>query len=189
MMRLPAMSDRDRRTVRIAALAIAVYLLLFGGFKAWSYCEQKRTDYRQLQATAKELRNRAIAYQQKAILLEKLMDDLHLDPARLAREKTMSGASEAIQKAAMARGFGIGSIRETAAHGSSQSLATVQLEGAGPPAAALAFLAGLNTIGFPVVVDSVQFASMGAPGVMKMNLTLTILDFSKQTGAREVPHA
>ena len=189
MMRLPAMSDRDRRTVRFAALAIAVYLVLFGGFKAWSYCEQKRTDYRQLQATARELRDRAITYQQKVLVAKKLMEDLHLDPARLPREKTMSGASEAIQQAAMGRGFGISSIRETPAHGSGQVLATIQLEGAGPPAGALAFLAGLNTIGFPVVVDSVQFAAMGAPGVMKMNLTIIILDFSKQTGVSEVPHA
>ena len=67
------------------------------------------------------------------------------------------------------------------------TLATVQLESSGQVPAVLAFLAGLNNIGFPVVVDSVQFtADNSRPGQVKMNLTLIILDFDQQ---KEVPHA
>ncbi|MEI9863343.1 MAG: hypothetical protein WDN00_02050 [Limisphaerales bacterium] len=52
---------------------------------------------------------------------------------------------------------------------------------------ALAFLASLNSIGFPLVVDSVQLITNNTPpGRVKMNLTIIILDFSQQ---KEVPHA
>jgi len=190
MIQLPAMSDRDRRTARIAAVAIAIYLALFGGYKVWSFCAQQRADYRELQATARELRDRAVSYQQKALVVKKMMDDYHLDPARLPRETVVAGASAAIQQAAQAGGFAVGSIRETAARGSGRAMATVQLEGVGPASAALSFLAGLNTIGFPLLVDSVQFTSLnGGPGMVKMSLTIVILDFSKQPETSEVPHA
>jgi hypothetical protein len=53
----------------------------------------------------------------------------------------------------------------------------------------LTFLASLNSIGFPVVVDSVQFtADNTRPGQVKLNLTIIILDF-EQTKSAEVPHA
>ena len=54
----------------------------------------------------------------------------------------------------------------------------------------LSFLAGLNTIGFPLVVDSVQFtADNSRPGQVKMNLTISILNFDGQKQAKEAAHA
>jgi hypothetical protein len=48
-------------------------------------------------------------------------------------------------------------------------------------------LAGLNRIGFPLVVDSVQFTPDNTrPGQVRMNLTVIILDFAQP---KEVPHA
>ncbi|MGA2247827.1 MAG: hypothetical protein ABSH48_22805 [Verrucomicrobiota bacterium] len=183
------MTDREKRTVRLAGIGIAIYLVLFGGFETWKFLDQKRSDYRQLVHAAHDLRDHAQPYRDKVLVVKKLMEDFHLDPARLKKESVLSDASAAIQKAAKAGGFGIGSLRETAAHGSGKTLATVQLEGFGPVPAALSFLAGLNTIGFPLVVDSVQFSGFNRPGMVKMNLTIIILDFDHQTETKEAPHA
>jgi hypothetical protein len=62
------------------------------------------------------------------------------------------------------------------------------LESSGQVPAMLTFLASLNSIGFPVIVDSVQFTADTRPGQIKMNLTLIILDFD-QIKSAEVPHA
>lgn len=184
-----SLTDREKRTVRIAGIGIAIYLALFGGFEFWKYFDQKRTDYHRLVLEARDLRQKTLPYRDKVLVVKKLMDDFHMDPARLKRETVVSDASAAIQKAAKAGGVALGPIRETAARGSGGALATMQLESSGQVPAVLSFLAGLNTIGFPLVVDSVQFTTDNRPGMVKMNLTIIILDFDQQKEAKEASHA
>jgi hypothetical protein len=186
---LRSLSDRDRRTVRFASIGIAIYLVLFGGFEVWKYFDQRRADYRALAQEARDLRQQTLPYQEKVLVVKKLMDDFHLDPARLKHANVVSEASAAIQRSARSGGVGLGPIRETQARGSSGTLATIQLDGSGPVTAVLSFLAGLNIIGYPLVVDSVQFTPDNRPGQIKMNVTILILDFDQQKESKEAPHA
>ena len=181
------LTDHEKRTVRFAGIGIAIYLALFGGLQVWKFFEKRRSDYRQLSVEAQLLRQKNQQYQDKVQVVKKLMDDFHLDPVKLKKETVVSDASAAIQKAAKSGGLQLGPVRESPAHGAGMTLATVQLESSGQVPAVLGFLAGLNSIGFPVVVDSVQLtADNSRPGQVKMNLTLIILDFEQQ---KEVPHA
>jgi hypothetical protein len=189
MIRMAAMSEHDRRIVRFAAIAIAIYLALFGGFEAWQFLGHKRADYRRLHDAAKDLRNHAAPYPDKVALVRKLMNEFHFDPARQQRETLVSDASAAIQQAARSGGLQLGAIRETPGRGSGRALATLQLDGFGPVTSVLSFLAGLNTIGYPLVVDSVQFVADNRPGSVKLNLTILILDFNRQPAPKEAPHA
>jgi hypothetical protein len=178
------LTDRENRIVRFAVAGIVIYLALFYGCK---FFEKKRADYRQLVAEAQNLRQQIQPYQDKVLVVKKLMDEFHLDPVKLKKETVVSDASAAIQKAAKAGGLQLGPIRESPSHGSGKSLAAVQLESSGQVPAVLTFLASLNSIGFPVVVDSVQFtADNSRPGQVKMNLTIIILDFDQP---KEAPHA
>jgi hypothetical protein len=180
------LNDREKKTVRIAVIGVAIYLVLFGGYEAWQHFDQKRREYRALADEARDLRQQTLPYQEKVLVVKKLMDEFHLDPARLKRDTVVSDASAAIQKAAKAGGLQLGSIRETPAHSAGKTLASVQLEGSGPAPAVLSFLAGLNIIGYPLVVDSVQFTADNRPGQVKMNLIILILDFDQQ---QEAGHA
>jgi hypothetical protein len=182
-----SLTDREKRTVRFAGIGIAIYLALFGGFHVWKYFDNKRSDFRQLVTEAKNLRQQVQPYQDKVLVIKKMMDEFHMDPAKLKKETVVSDASAAIQKAAKSGGLQLGPIRESLARGSGNVLTTVQLESSGPIPAVLTFLASLNSIGFPLVVDSVQFtADNSRPGQVKMNLTIIILDFDQQ---KEAPHA
>jgi hypothetical protein len=182
-----SLNDREKRTVRFAGIGIAIYLALFGGFQVWKYFDKKRSDFRQLVTEAKNLRQQVQPYQDKVLVIKTMMDVFHLDPAKLKKETVVSDASAAIQKAAKSGGLQLGPIRESLARGSGNVLTTVQLESSGPIPAVLTFLASLNSIGFPLVVDSVQFtADNSRPGQVKMNLTIIILDFDQQ---KEAPHA
>jgi hypothetical protein len=117
------------------------------------------------------------------------MEDFHLDPAKLRKATVVADASAAIQTRAKTGGVQLGPIRESMTPGQGKGLATVQMEGSGPIPAMLAFLGGLDRIGFPVIVDSVQFSAVtGRPGQVKMNLTLIILDFEGWK-VTEAPHA
>lgn len=189
MNRMRTLTPREKRTVRIAGVGIAVYLVLFGGLKVWKFFDTKRTEYRQLVTEANALRQKTRPYQDKVLVVKKMMESFHLDPVRLQKATVVADASAAIQKAAKAGNLQLGPMRESLTHGTGKGLATVQLESAGPVPAVLAFLSSLNTIGFPLIVDSVQFtADNSRPGQVKLSLTIIILDFEQWKSA-EVPHA
>jgi len=186
---LRTLSDREKRTVRFAAIGIAIYLVLFGGFEIWKYFNQRRADYRDLVLEAQSLKQQTLPYQEKVLVVKKLMEDFHMDPVKLKHANVVSEASAAIQRSAKSGGVGLGPIRESQARGSGGTLATIQLDGTGPTTAILSFLAGLNTIGYPLVVDSVQFTPDNRPGQIKMSLTIVILDFDQQKESKEASHA
>jgi hypothetical protein len=181
-----SLTEHEKRTVRIAVVGILIYLVLFYGRQ---FLEKRRLEYKQLVTEAKNLRQRVQPYESKVQVVKKLMDGFHMDPAKLQKASVVADASAAIQDRAKSGGLQLGPIRESLTRGSGKGLATVQLEGSGQIPAVLAFLGGLDRIGFPVIVDSIQFTGDNSrPGQVKVNLIITILDFEQWKGA-EVPHA
>ncbi len=173
------LTDHEKRTIRRATIAIAIYLLLFCGFQMWKYMHRQRAEYLQLVADAKELRLKVQTYQSRAESLKRLMEDFHLDPAKLSPETIVGEASSAIQKAATASGIQVGTVRESASRGTGDELATVQFEGSGPVPAVTGLLNRMQTLGYPLMIDSVQMTPDNRPGMMKLSLTIVILNFEK----------
>ena len=182
------LTDREKRTVRIGGIGLAIYLALFCGMQVWKFFERRRSDYRQLLAEAQQLRRDIQPYEDKAQILKKLMEESRLDPARLSRTTVVAEASAAIQKAAQSGGIQLGPVRESPTRASGKEIATVQLEGSGPAPAVLAFLHRINSLGYPLIVDTMQLNSDNSrPGPVKVNLTIIILDFDQWKP--EAPHA
>jgi hypothetical protein len=180
------LTEREKKIVRFAVIGVVLYLALFYGRQ---FFEKRRLEYQQLVTDAKNLRQQIAPYQNKVQVVKKLMDDFHLDPAKLQKAAVVADARAAIQNRAKSGGVALGPIRESLTRSAGKGLATVQLESSGPVPAVLAFLGSLDRIGFPVIVDSVQFtADNTRPGQVKMNLTLIILDF-EQWKVAEAPHA
>jgi hypothetical protein len=67
-------------------------------------------------------------------------------------------------------------------------LASMQIEGTGPVPAVMGLLSRLESVGFPLIIDSVQLTPDVRPGQLKMNLTILILDF-EQWKKEAAPHA
>lgn len=182
------MTAQEKRTVRLGAIAISIYLVVFGGYQLFKIGARKRAEYDQLSSQAIALKTEVKRYEDKAAVVKKLMEKYHLDPAKLKKTTLVAESSSAIQKAAMGSGFMLGPIRETEGHSSGKELATIQFEGSGPVKAAVGLLSRLETLGYPLVIDSAQFSpNPMMPGTMKLKLTVIILDFEQW--AKEVPHA
>jgi|SRR5664280_352271 len=180
------LTDRDKRAIRIAGIAIAIYLVLFSGFQVVKFFEKRRVDYRRLVREAQNLRREIQPYQAKAAVVKKLMEHSRLDPAKLSRETVVAEASAAIQKSAQGGGLVLGVIRETPARPSSKEMATIQFEGSGPVSAVMSLLGRMDTLGYPLVIDSVQLTpETMRQGQIKLNLTVVVLDFAQW----EAPHA
>lgn len=182
------LTDHEKKTLRLGGFGIAIYLLLFGGYQAWKFCESRRLEYQKLVRDATNLKVQVEAYKTKGLHAQKLIDEFQMDPLKLSATTMVAQASAAIQKAATSGGLAVGAVRETTARAKGKELATVQLEAMGPPPAVTAFLYRLERVGYPVLIDSAQFtAETTRPGQLKLNLTLLILDFEQWK--KEAPHA
>jgi hypothetical protein len=177
---MKALTDRDKRTLRIAAAIISIYLILFFGVSGWKQLETRRSEYQQLVKEAQSLRQQLRPYENKALLVEKMKETFHIDLSKLSKATLVGEASAAIQKAAQTGGVQLGPIRESPARSSAKELASMQLEGIGPVPAVMTLLHRLEILGYPLIVDSVQITPEATkPGMVKLNLTIVILDYEQ----------
>src|SRR6266566_1407988 len=103
-----ALSDHEKRTIRFALVGISIYLALFGGLRCWRYLEKKRADYQYLVKQARVVKQEVQPYENKVLLVKKLMESLRIDPAKLSRASLVGSASSAIQQAAATGGLKLG---------------------------------------------------------------------------------
>lgn len=178
-------TPREKKLIRYGGIGIAIYLLLFFIGKP---LQKQRTDYQKLVREAQALSDHVRPYKEKAEGVQKLMDTFQFDPAKLSKATVVGEASAAIQKAAMSSGIQVGSVRESLSR-SGKELASMQFEGMGQVPAIMGLLKRMETLGYPIIIDSVQITpeKMG-PGMVKLSLTIVILDF-EQVKAEEKPHA
>jgi hypothetical protein len=184
------LTNQEKRTIRFGVIGVTIYLCLFGGLQAWRRLGKSRAEYQTMVAEAQTLRQEVQLYQDKVLALKKLMDESKVDPARLDRVTAVANASAAIQKAAATGGVRLGPIRESSARGSTKELASVQLGGVGTVSALLAFLHETERMGYPLIIDSMQITSEPRmPGMIKVNLTIVILDYDQWKTKKEAQNA
>lgn len=175
-----ALTDREKRTVRLGTAVVGAYLLLVGGTQVTRFFERKRVEYQKVVKEARTLKGEIQLYEDKAIALKKMMETFNLDPARLSRTTAVAEASAAIQKTAASTGIQVGAVRESSSRPSSKELGTIQMETTGPVPAITALLGRLEAVGYPLIVETVQFAAEPTrPGQIKMSLTIQVLDFDQ----------
>lgn len=183
------LTPSEKRTIRLGAAGVAIYLLCFGGFRMASAVRKRNQDYRQLRAAAENLKSEVRKYRDRAEIVQAMMDRGRMDPAKLDRATVVAQASAAIQNAALSGGIQVGPVRESPGQASNKEAASLQLEGTGPIPAVLSLLQRINTLGYPLIIDNVQLNQEKArPGTLKVNLTIIISDFDQWKGV-EAPHA
>ena len=181
-----ALNDREKLIIRYAAIGLVIYLILF---VLWTPVSKRRAEYQGLASEASALADKARSYQDKVLVVKKLMDEFHLDPVKLSRTTVVGEASAAIQKAAAGSGIQVGPVKESFARAAAKELASVQFEGTGPLPAVMGLLNRLETLGYPLVIDQVQITQENSkPGQLKISLTIIVLDFNAPK-TQEVPHA
>ncbi len=173
------LAPAEKRTIQIGAAIVAVVLALSGGAQLWKRLTARRVEYNRLVQEARKLRAEVKVYQQKAQDTKMLMETFHLDPARLTKASVVAEASAAIQKAAAGGGVGVGPIRESPGRPSAAELASMQLDCSGPVPAMMTLLSRFESLGYPLILDSVQITPEPRPGMVKMHLTIIILDFEQ----------
>jgi hypothetical protein len=174
---MPNLTDREKRTVRLAAIGIAIYLACFLSWRGWRAIGAGAADTAKLAARVATAEAELATYENKVLLFEKLSETYRLDPRKLDRESLVANASAAIQTAARESGIRIGPMRENAGRASGRELASIQFEATAAVTNTLGLLHRVPMLGYPILVDTVQFTPMPQPpGVAKMNVTIVILN-------------
>lgn len=183
------LTDREKKTIRLAAMGVALYLVLFFGLRGWKHLETRRLEYQRLVEQAERLRREFQPYENKALLVQKLRGTFNLDPRKLTKATLVAEVSAAIQKAATSGGVQLGPMRESPARAAAKELVSMQLEGSGPIPAMMALVHRLEGLGFPLVIDSIQITPDNTrPSMIKISMTIVILDW-EQWKAAEASHA
>ena len=181
------LTEREKRTIRYAAIAIAAYFVLFFGVRGWKTLEAKRSDYTRLVIEAQRLKRDLLPYENRVLLAQKLKDTYRMEPTKLSRSTVVAETSAAIQKAAASGKVQLGPMRESPGRLSGKELASIQLEGSGPVPAVMTLLQRLPTLGYPLIVAAVQLTPESKPGAVKVSLTIVILDVDQWM--KETPNA
>ncbi len=158
-----ALNPREKRTLRLGAVALAIYLVAFGFLQGGKYFGGRRGEYQALVRESEVLSREIQRYRDKCEVTQKLMEDFKMDPMKLSRPVVVAQASAAIQNAAMGMGVMVGPVRELPGRAANRELASLQLEATGPLPALLKFVHQTESLGFPLVIDSIQVGSLGNP--------------------------
>jgi hypothetical protein len=186
---MPRLSNREKRTIRFAAVGLLLYLALFYGVAGWKKLEVRRAEYTQLRLDAQRLKRDLQRAENRVLLAQKLKENFHLDPRKLAKNSLVAETSAAIQNAAKAANLQLGPVRESAARPSAREASAMQFEGVGPVPAVLGLLHRLEGLGYPIIVDALQLTPDNTkPGMVKFNVSIVILDFEQWKKA-EAPDA
>jgi hypothetical protein len=179
----------EKRTIRLGAIGLAAYLVLFFGVNVWRYGERQQADYERLSRRVATLHAQLERQTARSLRLEKLKQRFRIEPAGLSPDTLVAEASAAIQRAAMGGGVQLGPLRESPGRPSAKELASMKLEGFGPVPAILAIVPRLETLGYPLLIDSVQFdQDPSKPMMLKVSLSIIILDYAHWEIAKG-PHA
>ena len=162
------LTPREKRTLRLGAAALVIYLAVFGFLQGGKYFGKKRSEYQALVKEAAVLSREIKRYQAKCQVTQKLMEDFKMEPLKLSRPVVVAQASAAIQKAALGLGVMVGPVRELPGRPANRELASLQLEAMGPLPSLLKLLHQTESLGFPLVIESLQVGSdanrAGPPG-------------------------
>ncbi|HVR73578.1 MAG TPA: hypothetical protein VMT52_04575 [Planctomycetota bacterium] len=170
------LNQREKRTLRIGASALCLYLLVFYGLEGWRLLEGRRAEYDRLSSEAGTLELEMLREKVKAQRLEKLRRAYRLDPANLREDTVVGAASAAIQKSAQSLGLQLGPSKEAPGRIAGKDLAVLQIEGSGPTPAAARFVHSIGTLGYPLVVDSILWKTTGMkPGQVRLSLGVVVL--------------
>lgn len=178
------LSPRERRTIRVAGIAVLLYLAAFFGFRTWRWLEGVRARASDLRATALEIDTEWLREQSKLRRYQALREKSRLDPSALVKDTLVSAAWEAMESCATARQLQLGPAREAPGRGSAHQLRVFQFDGVGPTQNAMEFLHDLRSLGFPLVVEQITVSTANLPpGQVRLTLTVPLFDYESWKGA------
>lgn len=171
------LTPQEKRTIRLATIGLSLYLTLFYAPRLWKQIASGTSQQQALNLEIQSFKHELPPYENRLLRLEKLRNDIQLKPSPPTTPELIAETSAAIQNSAMTSGIKLGPLRETGSRPSAMELASIRLEALGPVPNLLQWIAQLELLGLPILIDSIQIdADPRQPNMLKASLSLLILD-------------
>jgi hypothetical protein len=174
-----ALTQREKRTVKLGAIALAAYLVLLYGLKGVRALEDWRGEYDRVRVACEAAELEMLREQVKAQRLAKLKEVYRFDPTKLRADTLVGEVRAAIQQSAQAIGVQLGPSKESPGRSDGKEIAVLQIEGTGLTPAAVRFIQSLGTLGYPLAIDWVTWKTGGLqPGQVRISLGVAVLSYT-----------
>ncbi len=182
------LTDRDRRTLRIASVLTIAYLVVFYGSAGWQGLRSMEDRYEQKKIEVEQLTVRLLKEKKKQKEVRELRTTLGIDLTQLDDETLVGEARVAIQAIAKTHGIGLGPSKESPARSGATELAVIHLEGQGTVLGVSKFVHGLPILGFPIAIERLALRpDPKKPGQMSFTLSVVILSINAwKSGEKKV---
>ncbi len=173
------LTDREKRTLRLAGFLVAAYLVVFYGTKLFGSLESQRGAYAEAYLNAQTLQVKRLREIQKRKRLEKLKTEWNIDFPKLQKKTVVGDARVALETTARTCGVGLGFSKESPGRVRAGELTVFQVQGSGKTQNVARFLHALKTrLGYPMVVDRIHLKAQKRPGLVSFTFTATLLGYS-----------
>jgi hypothetical protein len=173
------LTPREKRTLKIAAVLLGVYLLLFYGSEGVRYLEGKRAEASHLRQRIGRLQLQMQRQESKRRSLTELRRSLGVDVENLDGGDVAAKALASIQETAKTCSVPLGPIKEMEGNPAAGELSRFQLEARGPVKALIGFLHSLYATGYPLTFDQLTWTRQSKkPGNVELSFYVTVLDYA-----------
>ncbi len=174
-----ALKRSEKRTIRIAAVLLAVYAMVFYGVRGWQHLAQRKREYAALKQQVQRVGLDVALETSKAETVSRLKKSLRLDVDSLREDSVVAEALTAIQKAAGVFGVELGPSRELPGDSSSRELAQFHLQGKGRVDSVCEFLHAVGRLGYPIAIDSLNLVTArDRPGLVDLRLNIVVINIA-----------
>ncbi len=182
------LTDRDKRTLRVASVLTVLYLAVFYGSQGWRALRTWEDSYEQQKIQAEQLTLRLLKKKKKHKQVRELRKSIGIDLHKLDEKTLVGEARVAIQAIATAHGVGLGPSKETPTRSGAKELAVIHLEGQGTVSGISKFVHSLPLLGFPLSIERLVFKpDQKKPGHMSFTLSVVILSIKAwKSGEKKV---
>jgi hypothetical protein len=179
------LSDRERRTIRIAAIGIGAYLVIFAVVKTVGWLEGQRASRVALKRELAAVRLEGLKERRKQVRLEVLRRRWGLDLPRTAEPTVVGDARVAIEKAARACGTGLRIAAESPGRRRAHELAVFQVSGGGNDSGFVKLIHRMCHLGYPVAIDNVEVKAGRQPGTVTFSFSIALVDYATWSAGEE----
>ena len=173
-----SLSDREKRTIRIAGILLGSYLVVFVCLKVIGYLEGHRDAYTEARLEARSLHQKMLHEAAKRKRFTKLKAEWNIDFPKLMEKTVVGDARMAIEQTARTCGVGLGFSKETPGRSRVRELAVFKMQGSGKALNVAKFLHCLKTrLGYPLVVDNIHLKAQARPGMVSFTFSAALLNY------------
>lgn len=171
------LNDREKRLIRVMAIAVGIYLVLFYGRGFLASFEETRAEYELTRVQAQTVNTKILREVKKHKTLAKLRERHPVAFEALAEPTVVGDARVALEKLARACGCSLSIQKELSARSRTNEHCVFQISGGGKAKSVAKLMHNLAHSPYPYSLENVEIKASKKPEMLSYSFTLALLRY------------